>query len=266
MNTFCKPATQKAWTLQPSISRVFKLKCTTRSSRLQWRSSPSEKKCSISSCYELLGRNNAAFGQTQRRNFHSTSSKNKDGKARPDPFARRPTAKCDPYGQGGKPLPLWEANTLLTTLDPQWKIEEADTTKQTTDDDENAPLPPQALTREFVHPDFISGSKFVAKIAAVAQLNIHYPCIQLERRIVPKKKEWQVITRVRCHTLVLGGLSSHDFHLAMVSLFSIRSLQWHYFLQKSTSQQVFFVLLSLWTSRLNDLKQKRYLSKNSSRL
>ena len=237
MNTLCKPATQKRQNLLSSFSRVFKLKCTT--SRLQWRSSPSSEKdsCLISSRSGLLRRNNATFGQTQRRDFHSTS-KNKDKKARPDPFARRPTAKCDPYGQGGKPLPLWEANALLATLDPRWKIEEeAAATKPTTDNEENASLPPQELTREFIHPDFISGSKFVAKIAAVAQLNIHYPSIQLERRIVPKKKEWQVITQVRCHTLVLGGLSSHDFHLAMVSSlsFSLRSLKRHYLLQKSSS-------------------------------
>ncbi|CAB9524438.1 Catalyzes the last two steps in the biosynthesis of 5- methylaminomethyl-2-thiouridine (mnm(5)s(2)U) at the wobble position (U34) in tRNA. Catalyzes the FAD-dependent demodification of cmnm(5)s(2)U34 to nm(5)s(2)U34 [Seminavis robusta] len=81
------------------------------------------------------------------------------------------------------------------------------------DDDDSDP---QTLVREFVHPDFIAGSKFVAKLAAVAQLQTHYPSIQLERRILSKQKAWQVVTKVTCHTLVLGGLSTHDFHLAML--------------------------------------------------
>ena len=129
---------------------------------------------------------------------------------RPDPFDRRPNAKCDPYGQSGKPLPLSEAKALLVTVDPQWKI--------TDDGDDGESKPPQALVREFVFPDFMAGSKFLAKIAAVAQLNIHFPSLTLERRIIPNKKAWQVVTTVRCHTLVLGGLSTHDFHLAMVSI------------------------------------------------
>jgi len=154
-----------------------------------------------------------------RRNYYHTTTCILDKKERPDPFARRPTAKCDPYGQGGKPLPLWEANTLLATLNPGWKIEEGETIDDLSADnttDPPAPPPPQGLIREYVHPDFISGSRFVGKIAAVAQLNIHYPSIKLERRIIPNKKAWQVVSQVRCHTHVLGGLSSHDFHLALV--------------------------------------------------
>ena len=143
------------------------------------------------------------------RKFSTTNGNNNQN--RPDPFARRPNAKCDPYGQGGKPLPLFEANALLMTVDPQWKIIDDG-------DDDAGSKPPQALVREFVHPDFIAGSKFLTKIAAVAQLNIHFPSLTLERRIIPNKKAWQVVTTVRCHTVVLGGLSTHDFHLAMVSI------------------------------------------------
>jgi pterin-4a-carbinolamine dehydratase len=104
-------------------------------------------------------------------------------------------------------LPIWEANSLLSTIDPQWKIEEQVESKVAT---------PQALVREFAHPDFITGGRFVAKLAAVAQLHTHFPTIHLERKIQSKQKAWQVVTTVRCYTLVLGGLSTHDFHLAMV--------------------------------------------------
>jgi hypothetical protein len=54
----------------------------------------------------------------------------------------------------------------------------------------------------------------VQKIAAVSQMNSHFPIIGLKRCIV--KKNWQVVTRIECSTMVLGGLSAHDFHLAMV--------------------------------------------------
>lgn len=156
---------------------------------------------------------------------HFSSSDNKKTKNRPDPFARRPTAKCDPYGQGGKPLAIWEAQTLLATIDPQWKLlEEDDASHQ----DNDNPPPPRGIVREFVHPDFISGSKFVTKVAAVAELNTHFPSITLERKLIPRQKAWQVVTRVHCHTLVLGGLSSHDFHLAMVS-FAVCSCGWNWF-------------------------------------
>ena len=224
MNTLYKVAVPKRWPLLLTRSFISKSQCTTRvrSRSLRTGDLSTFENRSFSLSPNFFSGGAAAAGRRQQRSFHNTSSK-QDKKIRPDPFARRPTAKCDPYGQGGKPLPLWEANTLLATLDPQWKIEESndaeDPTASPTEDntsDPPVPSPPQALIREFVHPDFIAGSKFVAKIAAVAQLNIHYPSIQLERRIAPNKKAWQVITQVRCHTLVLGGLSSHDFHLAMV--------------------------------------------------
>jgi pterin-4a-carbinolamine dehydratase len=141
----------------------------------------------------------------------SSSNENEQQQERPDPFARRPTAKCDPYGQGGKPLPKWEANNLLSTLHPEWKIE------QEQGEGQGKEATPQAIVREFAHPDFITGGRFVAKLAAVAQLHAHFPSIHLERKIRSRQKAWQVVTSVRCHTLVLGGLSTHDFHLAMVS-------------------------------------------------
>jgi pterin-4a-carbinolamine dehydratase len=75
--------------------------------------------------------------------------------------------------------------------------------------------PPIALIRSFQHPDFMSGTRFLHTIASVAQLNAHYPTLSLERKII--HRQWYVISTVKCHTLVLGGLSSFDFHLATVT-------------------------------------------------
>lgn len=110
-------------------------------------------------------------------------------------------------------MPIWEANTLRATIDPQWQIVEGE---ELSSENEDSSSIPQGLVREFIHPDFVAGSKFVTKVAAVAQLNMHFPSIQLERRILSRQKAWQVVTRIHCHTLVLGGLSTHDFHLAML--------------------------------------------------
>ena len=129
------------------------------------------------------------------------SSSNDSTKRRPDPMAKRPNFRCDPYGQGGKPLALEEAESLLSTIDKAWEIEKEGEK-------------PWAIVREFIHPDFLNGASFVGKMAAVAEMNAHFPSVTLDRRIVCK--QWQVVTQIRCHTFVLGGLSTHDFHLAMV--------------------------------------------------
>jgi len=135
----------------------------------------------------------------QCRMFSSSSDSTK---RRFDPMAKRPNFRCDPYGQGGKPLALKEAENLLATVDGAWNIEK--------NNDK-----PWAIVREFIHPDFLAGARFVHKMAAVAEMNAHYPSIILDRRIV--HKQWQIVTKIQCHTFVLGGLSTHDFHLAMVS-------------------------------------------------
>lgn len=80
---------------------------------------------------------------------------------------------------------------------------------------------PQRLVREFDHDDYLRGAEFLKKIAAVALINNHFPPkLSLERSIF--KKGWKVVTRVECRTQVLGGLSRHDFHLAMVRMPSVR--------------------------------------------
>jgi pterin-4a-carbinolamine dehydratase len=130
--------------------------------------------------------------------------------SRPDPFARRPNQKCDPYGQGGKPLSMPDAERLLLTVSDNWKLE---TPLLENDEEEKIP---QTIVREFVHEDFIEGSKFLTHVAAVAQMNDHFPTLTLERRLLSRQKAWQVVSTVRCHTRVLQGLSHHDFFLATV--------------------------------------------------
>lgn len=113
-------------------------------------------------------------------------------------MAKRPNQKCDPYGQNGKPLAQKDLPMYTATIDSNWKVAEDS----------------KAIIREFVHPDFLQAAKFAQKIAAVSQMNAHFPSITIDRRIA--RKQWEVVTIVKCHTFVLGGLSTHDFHLAML--------------------------------------------------
>jgi pterin-4a-carbinolamine dehydratase len=126
---------------------------------------------------------------------------------RHDPTAKRPTEKCDPYGQGGKPMSQAEADVYKATLDEEW-------TFVTADDNHDHPI---ALVREFLllQPEYLQGSRLVHKLAAIAEMNAHFPTITLDRQIV--RRTWQVVVRVQCQTKVLEGLSANDFHLAMVS-------------------------------------------------
>jgi len=137
-----------------------------------------------------------------------------------DATAKRPNQVCDPYGQGGKPLAAAEVKVLLSTIDKEWKVEQQ--TKKIKDENEEEDTHPVALTREFRHTDFLAGSRFLHRLAAVAELNAHFPVLTLERRIV--KKNWVTVSTARCHTTVLGGLSRHDFHLAMVRKLLVRGL------------------------------------------
>jgi len=142
-------------------------------------------------------------------------------KERSDPFARRPTAKCDPYGQGGKPLSWEDAQTLLQTVEPQWslwKTEKNDANTVEEEIEETSPsvasAPPYALVREFWHDEYMTGAQFVTHVSAVAQMNDHYPLSVSLERIIIHKGAWRVRTRVVLRTFVLQGLSHHDFFLA----------------------------------------------------
>ena len=196
------------------------------------------------SCESSCGRwNDRSIQSTQQRCLSSTSNPTMDDGAgtqhqkrqRQDPLAKRPNKKCDPYGLGGKPLPVWECNILLSTLNDGWQLVLPETTSDTDNNNNNnnnsatpgvdeeqasksssPSLPPTGLQKEFVHDDFLEGSRFVQTVASVAQWNNHFPVIQLERRLMAKEKAWQIVTTVTCSTPTLKGLSHSDFHIAMV--------------------------------------------------
>ncbi|KAL3937977.1 MAG: hypothetical protein SGBAC_007017 [Bacillariaceae sp.] len=146
--------------------------------------------------------------QPQIRLLASTT--NDDEKNRPDPMARRPTAKCDPFGQGGKPLVLEDAMRLSATVDRAWKVE---TEMKETKEGEQLEHPAM-IVRELRHPDFMSAASFLQHVAAVAQMNDHFPSLTMERKLNSRKKMWTIVSSIECHTKVLGGLSHHDFFLA----------------------------------------------------
>ena len=122
----------------------------------------------------MTGRYRTLFSHYTQRRFSTK---------RPDPFARRPTKKCDPYGQAGKPLSLQDAQRLTDTVSDEWKLEMSN---------DHA----SSLSREFVHPDFMAGSTFLRQVAAVAQMNDHFPSLKLERRLNPRQKSWDVVSSV----------------------------------------------------------------------
>jgi pterin-4a-carbinolamine dehydratase len=101
-----------------------------------------------------------------------------------------------------------EAEKLLTTVHPEWTLQG--------DGNENGDIPTH-LTRSFHHLDFMAGASFLTHVAAVAQMNDHFPTMQLERRLDSKRRQWVVESTVTCHTFVLQGLSHHDFFVATVS-------------------------------------------------
>lgn len=152
----------------------------------------------------------------------------KKQKQRSDPFARRPTSKCDPYGQGGKPMTLEQAQSLMRTIDEsQWEIVMKDDEDESNnvndrndgDRDETASssveVIPFALSRTFRHGDYIMATKFLQAVAAVCEMNNHYAYrLELYRVHNTKSKTWDVTTKVMLRTTVLGGLSSHDFMIA----------------------------------------------------
>jgi len=115
-----------------------------------------------------------------------------------DPTARRPTARCDPYGQGGKPLTRLQAEPLVGE---GWSIEEVDTL---------------VLTKSIPVVDYLTAGRIVSKLTAVAELQQHYPRHLGIARSIVRRKQWRHAVRVDLQTQVLNGLSKHDFYLAMV--------------------------------------------------
>lgn len=148
-----------------------------------------------------------SIGYENRLYSSSTLLQNSSSRCRMDPTAKRPNRICDPFGQNGQPMKMNEALSQLSLLDSGWHIERNKDSMNDT---------PQYLQKEYYHSNYIDGSKFISKIAAVAHNNNHYPSIHLERRLMKKEKAWRVVSTVICHTVVLEGLSFNDFHIAML--------------------------------------------------
>jgi pterin-4a-carbinolamine dehydratase len=175
-----------------------------------------------------------------------------------DPMAKRPNKVCDPYGQGGKPMTLAQAKVLMTTIHQDWRLLDRDESESSSSSSSkssspDADMPPHAMAREFVHPDFIAGARFLQSLAAVAQINNHFPSLTLNRRVV--RKQWQVYSSIQCHTRVLEGLSTHDFHLAMVRM---RAWASHGSLHKSTTLYKCIFSFSLLMSKWNDRRSRHF--------
>jgi pterin-4a-carbinolamine dehydratase len=111
-----------------------------------------------------------------------------------------------------------EAQNLLATVEPEWKLwkhetEEDDEHDKAAELDNN--IIPFAIVRDFWHKDYMQGAQFVTHVSAVAQMNDHYPHqVILDRYLSRREKAWKVRTRIICRTVVLQGLSHHDFFLA----------------------------------------------------
>lgn len=168
---------------------------------------PSGRDSSSTCCLLTLGEHSHTQHNSNFLSHRFLSSERKD------PFARRPNEICDPYGQGGKPLNLEESNQLMYMIEDSWQLEPPTTLDEDGLDDDTSP---EGLVRLYRHRDYMTASAFIAKIAAVGDLNNHFPTISLERKLLSREKRWEVTTTVRCHTITLGGLSRNDFHIAML--------------------------------------------------
>lgn len=159
--------------------------------------------------------------------FSASFSIRSGSSKRPDPFARRPTSKCDPYGQDGKPLTLDEALVLMRTVEPEWRImmrkddsgekQDLDTSFENISDGcDDGTFVPFAISKVFWHEEYMIGAKFSTHVAAVAQVNAqHFPHeVILSRKLHSRSKSWKICTQIICRTHVLQGLSHHDFYLA----------------------------------------------------
>jgi len=115
-----------------------------------------------------------------------------------------------------------DATNQLLILDEGWVLEDDQSPAGDEDEDEeikheeNYVLPPQSLSKDYYHSNYIDASKFASVVAAVAHNNNHYPSIILERKLMKREKAWRVVTTVKCRTETLGGLSFNDFHVAML--------------------------------------------------
>ena len=144
--------------------------------------------------------------RSSRLHFFSTKAK--------DPFARRPTKVCDPYGQGGKPLSSSDAKQQLSILEPGWilVVGNDETLIENIESQESklGEVVPKAVQKEFYHENYLDASRFVSIIASVAHMNNHYPNICIERRLMKREKAWKVVSTVTCSCLLYTSPSPRD--------------------------------------------------------
>ena len=114
------------------------------------------------------------------------------------------------------PLIAVDSSPLLEEEEDEEKDDDKNETDNKFSHDKEVEVIPFALVKTFHHPTYLDGSKFVFEvIGAVCEMNQHYAYqVQLTRRIHSRKKTWIVETEVQLRTVVLGGLSSHDFMIA----------------------------------------------------
>ncbi len=101
-------------------------------------------------------------------------------KRKVDPFAKRPSQKCDPYGLAGQSLSLRECLDWLATLECGWKLIHDGTEKQP----ETEEQVPTFLQKQFYHATFHDASQFLSHISLLSTNLNHFPFLSMERVLV----------------------------------------------------------------------------------
>lgn len=97
-----------------------------------------------------------------------------------DPFAKRPSQKCDPYGLAGQSLSLKECQDWLATLECGWKLIHDGTEKRP----ETEGQAPTFLQKQFYHATFHDASQFLSHISFLSTNLNHFPFLSMERVLV----------------------------------------------------------------------------------
>lgn len=110
-------------------------------------------------------------------------------KRRVDPFAKRPSQKCDPYGLAGQSLSYDECLDWLRTLEDGWKLlmnGDADNNRRESVQNMHSEMKvtPIFLQRQFYHATFHDASQFLSQIALLSTNLNHYPYLSMERVLV----------------------------------------------------------------------------------
>ncbi len=104
-------------------------------------------------------------------------------KRKVDPFAKRPSQKCDPYGLSGQSLSFKECRDWLATLECGWKLTYYDGTgsEKQPETEEQAPT---FLQKQFYHATLHDASQFLSHISFLSTNLNHFPFLSIERVLV----------------------------------------------------------------------------------